>query len=60
MHLQSAEYRGQKAARARYAASRLEGANGKATMLDLAQHYENLAHHARIIAAMLDEEAAEA
>ena len=55
MHLQSAEYWGQKAARARHAAAMLAGANAKATMLEMAVHYENLARRARMIAAILDE-----
>lgn len=55
MHLQSAEYWGQKAARARHAAAMLEGANAKAAMREMAVHYENLARRARMIAAILDE-----
>lgn len=55
MHLQSAEYWGQKAARARHAADKLVGPNAKATMLDMALHYESLARRARMIAAILDE-----
>jgi hypothetical protein len=55
MHLQSAEYWGQKAARARSAAAKLVGAHAKETMLEMAIHYESLAGRARMIAAMLDE-----
>jgi phage terminase Nu1 subunit (DNA packaging protein) len=55
MHLQSAEYWGQKAARARSAAAKIAGANAKETMLEMALHYESLACRARMIAAMLDE-----
>jgi hypothetical protein len=54
MHLQSAEYWGHKAARARHAANKLEGADAKAVMLEMARHYEALAGRARMIAAMLD------
>ncbi len=55
MHLQSAEYWGQKAARARNAADKFAGSDAKATMLKMAHHYENLAQRARMIAAMLGE-----
>jgi phage terminase Nu1 subunit (DNA packaging protein) len=55
VHLQSAEYWGHKAARARHAAAMLVGANAKATLLEMAVHYENLARRARMIAAILDE-----
>jgi len=58
MHLQSAEYWGQKATRAKHTADQLAGANAKAVMLEISQHYETLAHHARIIATMLDGEPA--
>ena len=60
MHLQSADYWEQKAARARHVANRLSGANARAVMLEMAQHYETLAHRARTIAAMLDETSASA
>ena len=55
MHLQSAEYWGQRAARAKHAADKLAGASAKATMREMAIHYENLARRARMIAAILDE-----
>jgi hypothetical protein len=55
MHLQSAEYWGRKAMRAKRAADLLVGPNAKAVMSAMAEHYENLAHRARMIASMLDE-----
>jgi hypothetical protein len=53
MHLQSAEYWGQKGTRARDAVAQLTGHNAKTVMLEMAKHYENLAHRAHMIAVIL-------
>jgi hypothetical protein len=55
MHLQTAEYWGQRAVRAKYAANKLAGLDAGAVMLEMAQHYETLAHRARMIAVILGE-----
>ena len=53
MHLQDADHWERKAAQARDVASKMSGAHAKSVMLELVEHYEMLAGHARIIATML-------
>ena len=48
MHAQTAEHWERKAAQARNASCMLKGDNGRATMLEMAGHYEKLALQARI------------
>ena len=55
LHLQTAECWGQKAVRARHVSDQLTGPDAKAVMLEMAQHYETLAHRARMIAVILGE-----
>jgi len=53
MHLQDAEHWLRKAAQARHTAEKMSGDDAKSVMLELAAHYEKLAHNARMIAAIL-------
>lgn len=53
MRLQDASHWETKAAQARGVAQKMSGENAKAVMLELAEHYEKLARHARVIADML-------